>query len=447
MRVRACAVSLAMLLFAGGVCGAGEQGTVVLKSVPSGAMVTIRGEDRGRTPVTLAGLPPGELQVELRLPGYAAKPILINVEAGATIEHVEKLDVPTASLAVVTEPPGASLFVDGCERGKTPATLDDLAAGPHDVVVRKQGFVRSARNIYLDAGDKQTLKLDLVRGSDDDSPAVPGIVPPARGPEAASEAAKARKELALVLEDLLGLVEKGNYAAARERLVGAAASSRGGLAEALAAAANVVGALESRRASIREAAKALVGTEQSFLTRTGPRQGRVEAVTAAGIVMTGKIAQRDQVLGDTRFTIALADLAPEEENRLARSWRPEGPDGQIALALLALIRRDPSAADSALDAAGGHPLAAWVRNKADSMRPGPAEIAARAAWAEIEKRARAKPSPAAAAAILDRMAAFEKQHGKTAFASSIADRFAELRASMKELAGKLKDDAKAPAGK
>ncbi|MHC4504728.1 MAG: PEGA domain-containing protein, partial [Planctomycetota bacterium] len=48
---------------------AAETGMLYVKSDPPGATVVIAGEERGRTPVLVKGLPPGRVVVELRLAG------------------------------------------------------------------------------------------------------------------------------------------------------------------------------------------------------------------------------------------------------------------------------------------------------------------------------------------------------------------------------------------
>jgi len=81
-------------------------------------------------------------------------------------------------------------------------------------------------------------------------------------------------------------------------------------------------------------------------------------VTDDGIVLQIKKKIRGMGTIETRMTVKWAELDPKEEERLARAWKPEGPDGALARAVIALARKDKVAARKALAEAGGHPLAA-----------------------------------------------------------------------------------------
>ena len=52
-------------------------------------------------------------------------------------------------LAVVTDPPGARVIVDGIGRGTTPVTIRYLSAGEKRVRVLKDGFPAQERTVRL----------------------------------------------------------------------------------------------------------------------------------------------------------------------------------------------------------------------------------------------------------------------------------------------------------
>lgn len=70
---------------------------------------------------------------------------------------------PTGRLEVHSTPDGATVVVDGTERGVTPTTLDGLAPGPHTVVLRgAQGSVE--RRVEITAGSVATIDEAIFSG-------------------------------------------------------------------------------------------------------------------------------------------------------------------------------------------------------------------------------------------------------------------------------------------
>lgn len=281
----------------------------------------------------------------------------------------------------------------------------------------------------------------------------------------AERAAKLRAEeenrrLLALLDEFCDLVGKGDPGGARERLEAAAMMSarhelvtrlasarqegsskaREGREETpsalrLRAAVRVARALEERQAAVRTAAQGLTGKDVALETKAGTRRGTVEEVSPEGIVLVQRAATAGGAYAEMRFTVPWQKLAPAESDRLAGEWRPEGPDGELARSLLALRRRDPDSAQRALEAAGEHPLGGWLRGKVAGLRLEAAETAARAAWKGIEGKASAqKLSQRSAKALLSGVEAFEREHGESEFAASVADRLTGIRARAKEAA-------------
>src|SRR5207248_6603552 len=67
-------------------------------------------------------------------------------------------------LTVRSTPVGARVFVDGRERGRTPATIRDLARGPHRVRVVQDGFATEERRVVVSGSRRpQTISVALPR--------------------------------------------------------------------------------------------------------------------------------------------------------------------------------------------------------------------------------------------------------------------------------------------
>ena len=86
--------------------------------------------------------------------GAAAQP-----EPGATVNP----DV-AGRLLVQSTPAGARVFVDGLERGRTPATVLDLPRGPHRLRLARAGYADEGRRIVVTAArSTQSVTVELKR--------------------------------------------------------------------------------------------------------------------------------------------------------------------------------------------------------------------------------------------------------------------------------------------
>lgn len=75
----------------------------------------------------------------------------------------------TGSLLVSSDPAGASVSVNGAEKGVTPLELGDLAAGYYLVAVQSAGYLDTQRNISVTPGSRETVQFTLIP-----LPAIPG---------------------------------------------------------------------------------------------------------------------------------------------------------------------------------------------------------------------------------------------------------------------------------
>ncbi|MCI0465275.1 MAG: PEGA domain-containing protein [Gemmataceae bacterium] len=146
--------------------------TVHLDSKPSGATVLLHGEEQARLTPLKIPLRPGKYQVDLQKDGY--EPLTnqtIEVAAGQ-----RQLIVPpfvlkrlTGTLEVTTEPPGATVMVNGQKHTQlTPTTLQLDAGTEHKLQLSKSGYVTQTATVVVKAGEKgQKLHRDLEPDSSD----------------------------------------------------------------------------------------------------------------------------------------------------------------------------------------------------------------------------------------------------------------------------------------
>ena len=391
---------------------AAETGMLYVKSSPPGATVVIGGKARGKTPVLVRDLPAGDVTVELRIAGVEPVTRQATVSADKVLTIEVAIEVPSATLTVISDPLEATVYIDGREVGKTPVTLVHLEPGRRTLVLLKDGYARTARSVVLEPGGERVVEVKLGAAAGDEA------VRPAAGGSVAQASKPVPVEVQLILTMLRDAVVSCDYAETRRNMgLALKQPDMADFKKELRAGIEVVRALEARQDAVRKGAASLVGKEVTLQTTTGPRKGRVEGASVEGITIATKIMVDRRPVGETRGTIKWSALAPEEQNRLAEAWKPEGPDGAVARAVLALPRKDEAAAARAAGGAGGHPLGKHLVRKGEALADEAAERAARSAWSRI-RTVRAS-SVAGAKKLSKEIADCEERHGRTRFALSI----------------------------
>jgi hypothetical protein len=101
------------------------------------------------------------------------------------------------TLAVTSDPSGASVFLDGESRGVTPIAIQGVTAGDHTVRLVKEGFLENSRVISIPASDA-SLHVELTPAavpSRATAPSPPSSEPPTPSPEPRSEIAPGAPEM------------------------------------------------------------------------------------------------------------------------------------------------------------------------------------------------------------------------------------------------------------
>ena len=118
-------------------------GQLSVDSNPQGAQVQIDGasDPSWVTPFTLTNLQPGQHSITVSKTGYSSDSRTINVTSGNRATSSVHLSQIMATLVVKSDPPGASIYVDGRDMAtKTPGQVS-LDKGQHIVLVRMSGYL------------------------------------------------------------------------------------------------------------------------------------------------------------------------------------------------------------------------------------------------------------------------------------------------------------------
>lgn len=132
-------------------------GTLHLISVPEGARFYLNGEARGKGPLAITGLTPGDYRVRAELDGFGTSERTITIGNGESAREEFKLSNVMGRLEIRTSPPGSQIIFDGRILGVTKAQsekdefsavfpIDNVLEGEHSLVVKKDGYAESVRH-------------------------------------------------------------------------------------------------------------------------------------------------------------------------------------------------------------------------------------------------------------------------------------------------------------
>ena len=152
-------------------------GWLLVRTEPPGANVSIDGEDRGLTPLSLSEMPNGVYQLEVSVPGYRPDQRTVEISSDKTIAAVSIVldqfilgdaDMPTdagliisGSVFVDSRPTGASVFVDGESVGVTPLLVSDVLVGSHEVRIVGDGYRPWFITVFVEDGQRSRIAASL----------------------------------------------------------------------------------------------------------------------------------------------------------------------------------------------------------------------------------------------------------------------------------------------
>jgi hypothetical protein len=169
------------------------RGTLVVRSTPSGAGVTVNGRWRGRTPLTLDNLPFARYQVRVVEPGYTVASQTVTLSTGSPegtvavrleqqappavkgTQPAGRATQPTAqaagpqtftgSIYVDSRPRGAAVSINGKPVGETPLRIPEMPIGTHVVRLELPNHRIWSSTARVAAGEEArvTGSLDPIR--------------------------------------------------------------------------------------------------------------------------------------------------------------------------------------------------------------------------------------------------------------------------------------------
>ena len=139
----------------------GKKGDLYITSDMKGASIEIDGKKvEGVTPLTLQGFPAGEHRIIARRYNHYGS---MTVELAP--DDLLKVHVPMSegegALKVFTKPPGATVYVDGANRGQSPLKIDKVPAGEHVVRVQHRGYLSKETTVAVNIDETSNFSAEL----------------------------------------------------------------------------------------------------------------------------------------------------------------------------------------------------------------------------------------------------------------------------------------------
>ncbi len=131
-------------------------GTLQVDVEEPDARVELDGEAAGPAPLT-RDLPPGSHRVRVTKPGREAWEREVQIVPGHTAHLTARLEREPARLRVVSDVPGANVFLDRKFLGTTPIETRDVGSGSHRLNVSAEGYEMYSETLDLGTGPREVV--------------------------------------------------------------------------------------------------------------------------------------------------------------------------------------------------------------------------------------------------------------------------------------------------
>ena len=153
-----------------------DRGRLLVRSVPSGATVTVNGRERGTTPAAIRDLAFGTYTIAVSRSGYQRREQKIAVSTSVPAREITLELTPvraaapaapaapaatTGTVYVESKPAGASVSIDGRVVGTAPMRVLELSPGSHAVSITLAGHKTINTTVVVRAGQQTPLRVSL----------------------------------------------------------------------------------------------------------------------------------------------------------------------------------------------------------------------------------------------------------------------------------------------
>ncbi len=114
---------------------------------------------QGSSPATIANLPPGDYKIRISKPGWQTHEETLTVlpDQSAPV----RFEFATGEISVTSEPPSATILLDGQPAGQTPAVLKDIQPGTHEITLSLEGHFTENDPVSVEPRKQNSLAYKL----------------------------------------------------------------------------------------------------------------------------------------------------------------------------------------------------------------------------------------------------------------------------------------------
>ncbi len=127
-------------------------GKLIVNTEPAGALILIDGREIGVSGYE-GDLEEGNYTLRLEKEGFGAFEQKISISRGETTRVNVDMKQPPGALKIISNPSGASVFIDGERKGETPLTLPDMAPGSYQLELTLPGYSMAALPVTVRSGE------------------------------------------------------------------------------------------------------------------------------------------------------------------------------------------------------------------------------------------------------------------------------------------------------
>ena len=136
-------------------------GSLSINSVPTGSVVMINGQVKGKTPYSIDRIKSDSYNIKVSKDLYHTYEENFIITDGSVNTRDISLTPAFGKLTVKTNPAGAKVRIDGQSRGATPFELDELPSGNYHITITKDLFQTIDLDIVIEDGKNLDLNPKL----------------------------------------------------------------------------------------------------------------------------------------------------------------------------------------------------------------------------------------------------------------------------------------------
>ncbi|MBC8204856.1 MAG: PEGA domain-containing protein, partial [FCB group bacterium] len=140
------------------------KGSIKIETIPPGADIIFNNIPmRDKSPFTLYDQPAAKHLISLHKEGYAPVDTIVAITADRTINISIALEKMYGSVRIDSDPPGASVFLDGENIGRTPVNRDKIETGDYTLVLHLEGYIDVVQGLTVEYGETAETVAKLVK--------------------------------------------------------------------------------------------------------------------------------------------------------------------------------------------------------------------------------------------------------------------------------------------